>query len=97
MRVGGATEDLAETRPRQADLHHGVAEMQRRQPRGAEHAVLLLRMLQDQHRHLVLDRHDAGAHAQRHRLVTLRAIRGGAGRFVRDGLRGQHCYLTSTI
>src|SRR5580658_10006871 len=52
--------------------------MQRCQPRGAERAVLLLGMLENEKRYPVVDRHDGVAHAERRRLVTARAI--GASR-----------------
>ena len=48
LRIDGSPEYLREARPRQADLQRRALEMQRGQARGAEHAVLLLRMLQDQ-------------------------------------------------
>ena len=70
-----AAQRLGQARPRQADLEHRIRKMQRGQPRGAERPVLLLRMLQDQQRDLVLDRRDAVADAQRHRLLAVRTFR----------------------
>jgi hypothetical protein len=67
-------ERLCKARPGQADLHHGVLEMARREAGRAERAVLLLRVLQDQHRNAVLDRHDAVADAQRDGLAAKRAL-----------------------
>ncbi len=49
--------------------------MKRGEPRGAEGAVLLLRMLEDQERHLVVDRRDAVADAQRQRFAAVGALR----------------------
>ena len=65
---------LRQARPRQSNLQHGILEMQRGQPRGAERPVLLLRMLQDQQRCPALDRRDAVADAQRQWLGAMRAI-----------------------
>src|SRR3954454_7628640 len=54
--------------------------MARGNARRAERPVLLLRMLQDQDAELVLNRHDAIADAQRHRLLTMRTVRDRLGR-----------------
>ncbi len=48
--------------------------MQRGQTCGAEHPVLLLRMLQEQQRNPVFDRRNAVANAQRRRLVAVRTV-----------------------
>jgi hypothetical protein len=74
---------LGQARPGQADLDHGIFEMHRGQPRGAERPVLLLRVLQDQERYIAFDWLDAVADAQRLRLAAMGAVRdhlfGGAG------------------
>ena len=57
--------------------------MHRRQPRGAERPVLLLRVLQDQQRDPAIDRRDAVADTQRHRLEAARAVRDRFGGKVR--------------
>ena len=67
---------LGQARPGQPDLHASAfSKCMRGQPRGAERPVLLLRMLQDQQRDPVLDRRDAVADAQRHRLAGSAGIR----------------------
>ena len=81
--VDRPSQRLGQARPGQADLDHRILEMQRRQPRGAERPVLLLRMLQDQQRDPAFDRRDAVADAERQRLAAMRTVRdhllGGAG------------------
>ena len=67
-------ERLGQARPRQSDFQHRILEMQGGQPRGAERPILLLRMLQDQQRNAVLDRHNAVADTQRRRLVAVRTV-----------------------
>ncbi len=74
LRIDRAAEDLSEARPGQADLKQRVHEMQRCEPRGAELAILLLRMLQDEQRHLVVNSRDSLADAQRPRLEAVRAF-----------------------
>src|SRR5512139_1094682 len=75
LRIGRAAEYLGEARPGQSDLEQCVLEVQRREPRGAELAILLLRVLQDQQRYLVVDWRDALAHAQGPRLEAARTFR----------------------
>ena len=54
--------------------------MLRGQPRGAERPVLLLRMLQDQQRQAIRDRHHLVADAQRKRFKAARTIRHRLGK-----------------
>ena len=75
LRIGLAAEHFRQRRPRQADLEMRVLEMPRRQPRRAEQAVLLLRMLQDEQFDAVVERRDEIADAQRRRLEAMRAVR----------------------
>ena len=67
-----------------------MLEVQRGEPGGAELAILLLRVLQDQQRHRVVDTRDALADAQRRRLAAVRAfgIRIGRGRCPGGGRLG---------
>src|SRR5438067_10713897 len=71
--------------------------MECREPCGAEFAILLLRVLQDQQRNRVLDRHDALANAKCRRLEAARAIRNGiiGGCWCRRPLRllGHPCHI----
>ncbi len=87
LRIGRAADDLGEARPGQADLEQRALEVQCREPCGAELAILLLRVLQDEQRHLVVDPRDSLAHAQRLRLEAVRAfgVRIGRGRLRRPG------------
>ena len=93
MRIGLTAEDLGEARPGQSDLEQCVLEVQRGEPRGAELAILLLRVLQDQQRHLVVDPRDSLAHAERQRLEAARAfgVRIGRRRLRRRGGLFGHC------
>ena len=72
--------------------------MQHREPCSAKLTILLLRMLQDNERHLVVDPRDTLAHAQRLRLAALStfAVCVGQGRLRRPGgaLFGHRCRYT---
>ena len=71
----GPSQRLGEAWPGQADFDDRILEMHRRQPRGTEPPVLLLRVLQDQEFDPAFDRRNAVADAERQRLAAMRTVR----------------------
>jgi len=71
LRIDGAAENLGEARPRQPDLQNGMAEMPDSHAGGAERAVLLLRMLEDEDLDAVVERDDCVARARCRRLALV--------------------------
>src|SRR5258705_12589457 len=65
LRVGRPPSYFREARPGEADLEQRILEVQHGEPRGAEIAILLLRMLQDEQRHGVVDPGNALTYTER--------------------------------
>ncbi len=77
MRIGRAAENFGEARPRQPDFQDGVAEMLDGQAGGAERAIALLGMLEDDDFNTVVERHNGFVRARRPRFAV--ALVFGAG------------------